>query len=94
MEIFLNLNEIGVNIKAPCILYIGQTYRYSPEYTFYIFSQQKYLIFFFFFFFAIFVYSFTKCCLFPSVTLLVHKIFTFYINGVLNCKCLASGPKG
>jgi len=26
---------------------IGQTYRYSPEYSFYIFSQQIYLILFF-----------------------------------------------
>ena len=25
---------------------------------------------------------------------LVHKIFTLYINGVLNCKCSALGPKG
>jgi len=25
---------------------------------------------------------------------LVHKIFTFYINGALNCKCTAPGPKG
>ena len=25
---------------------------------------------------------------------LVHKIFTFYINGVLNCECPAPGPKG
>ena len=25
---------------------------------------------------------------------LIHKIFTFYINGVLNCKCPAPGPKG
>ena len=24
---------------------------------------------------------------------LVHKIFTFYTNGVLNCKCPAPGPK-
>ena len=24
---------------------------------------------------------------------LVHKIFTFYVNGVLNCKCPAAGPK-
>ena len=28
------------------------------------------------------------------VSFLVHKIFTFYINGVLNCKCPAPGPKG
>jgi hypothetical protein len=25
---------------------------------------------------------------------LVHKIFTVYINGVLNCKCPAPGAKG
>jgi hypothetical protein len=25
---------------------------------------------------------------------LAHKIFTFYINGVLNCKCPAPGAKG
>ena len=25
---------------------------------------------------------------------LVHKIFTFYTNGVLNCKCPAPGPNG
>jgi len=25
---------------------------------------------------------------------LAHKIFKFYINGVLNCKCPAPGPKG
>jgi len=25
---------------------------------------------------------------------LVHKILTFYINGVLNCKCPAPGPEG
>jgi hypothetical protein len=24
---------------------------------------------------------------------LVHKIFTLYINGVLNCKCQAAGQK-
>jgi len=31
---------------------------------------------------------------FLMLPLLVHKIFTFYINGVLNCKCPAAGPKG
>ena len=25
---------------------------------------------------------------------LVHKIFTLYINGVLNCECPATGQKG
>ena len=33
------------NLYAPCILYIGQTYRYSPQYACYIFSQQIYLFF-------------------------------------------------
>jgi len=37
----------SINPYAPCILYIGQTYRTPPEYAFYIFSQQIYLINFF-----------------------------------------------
>jgi hypothetical protein len=32
------------NLQAAGILYIGQTYRYSPENAFYIFSQQIYVI--------------------------------------------------
>ena len=59
-----------INLYAPCILYIGQTYRYSPEYAFYIFSQQIYIYIFFSLSLAIFVYSFTKCRVFPNVTLL------------------------
>ena len=31
---------------------------------------------------------------FLMLPFLVHKIFTFYINGVLNCKCPAPGSKG
>jgi len=31
---------------------------------------------------------------FLMLSFLVHKIFTFYVNGVLNCKYPASGPKG
>jgi len=31
---------------------------------------------------------------FLMLPFLVHKIFTFYVNGVLNCKCPAPGPKG
>ena len=31
---------------------------------------------------------------FLMLPFLVHKIFTLYINGVLNCKCPAPGPKG
>ena len=31
---------------------------------------------------------------FLMLPFLVHKIFTFYINVVLNCRCPALGPKG
>ena len=31
---------------------------------------------------------------FLMLPFLVHKIFTFYINDVLNCKCPAPGSKG
>jgi hypothetical protein len=31
---------------------------------------------------------------FLMLPFLVYEIFTFYINGVLNCKCPAPGPKG
>jgi len=31
---------------------------------------------------------------FLKLPLLVHKIFTLYINGVLNCKCPAPGRNG
>jgi hypothetical protein len=30
---------------------------------------------------------------FLLLPLLVHKIFTFYLNGVLNCECPSPGPK-
>ena len=43
---FLYIQSTNIfNLYAPCILYIGQTYRYSPQYAFYIFSQQIYLTF-------------------------------------------------
>jgi len=32
------------NIYKPCVLYIGQAFRYSPQNAFYIFNQQIYLI--------------------------------------------------
>ena len=33
-----------VNLKAPCVLYIGQAFRYSPQNAFCIFNQQIYFI--------------------------------------------------
>ena len=79
------------NLQTPCILYIGQTYRSSPEYSFYIFSQQMHLIIFFLFSLTSLLFPHK---MFPILPFLVHKIFTFYTNGVLNCKCPAPGPKG
>jgi len=76
-------------------IYIGQTYRYSPDYCFYVFSQQIYLIIFFRLSLTIFVYpSLQNVVYFLILPFLVHKIFTFYINGVLNRKCPAPGPQG
>ena len=33
-----------INLQAPCVLYIGQASRYSPENAFYIFNQQIHFI--------------------------------------------------
>ena len=34
-----NSKRISINLYAPWILYIGQTYCFSPQYASYIFSQ-------------------------------------------------------
>jgi len=83
-----------LNLQAPCILYIRQTYRYSPEYAFYIFSQQMYLITFLDFLSPSSFIPPQNVVYFLMLPFLVHKIFTFYINGVLYCECPAAGPKG
>ena len=86
-------SSVEFNHNVPRILYIGQTYRNSPQYAFYTFSQQMHLITFF--------KTFSRhrhlpqnVVYFLMLPLLVHKIFTFYINDVLNCKRPAPGPKG
>ena len=33
-----------VKLRAPCVLYVGQAFHYSPENAFYIFNQQIYFI--------------------------------------------------
>ena len=83
-----------VNLEAPYILYIGQTYRYSPKYAFYIFRQQIYLIIFLEFNSPSSFIPPQNVVYFLMLSFLVHKILTFYINGVLNCKCPAPRSKG
>ena len=34
----------NINLQAPCVLYLGQAFHYSPENAFYIFNQQIYFI--------------------------------------------------
>jgi len=36
--------KTSLNLQAPCVLYIGQAFRYSPENAFYIFNLQIYFI--------------------------------------------------
>ena len=43
-----NLHHVPIrarfNLQAPCVLYVGQAFRYSPQNAFYIFNQQIYFI--------------------------------------------------
>ena len=80
-----NLRNHLLNLYAPRTIYIGQTYRYSTEYTFYIFSQQIYLIVFLDFLSPSLFIPSRNVAYFLMLPFLVHKIFTFYVNGVLNC---------
>ena len=73
---------------------IGQTYRYSSECAFYILSQQTHLIIFLDFISPSLFIPPQNFVYFLMLPFLVHKIFTFYINVVLNCRCHAPGTKG
>ena len=68
-------------------------YRSSPQYSFYIFSRQIYLIIFLDFISPSSFIPPQNVVYFLMLSFFVHKIFTSYINGVLNCKCPAPGPK-
>jgi len=61
-------------------IYIGQAYRNSPEYAFYIFSQIYYLIIVFRLSPSSFIPP-QNVVYFLTLTFLVHKIFALYING-------------
>jgi len=37
-------NIYHFNLQAPCVLYIGQEFRYGTENAFYVFNQQIYSI--------------------------------------------------
>ena len=37
-------NAVLLNLLAPCVLYIGQAFLFSPENAFYIFNQRIYFI--------------------------------------------------
>ena len=85
--------SLVINLQSPRVLYIGQAYRYSPEQAFYVFSQQIYCIIFLDFLSPSSFIPPQNVVYFLMLPFLVHKIFTFYINGLLNCKCPAPGPK-
>jgi len=75
-------------------IYIGQTYRYSPEYYFYIFSQKIYLIIFLDFISpSSFILPPQNVVYFLMLPFLVHKIFKFYINGVLKLNVQLQGQR-
>ena len=43
----LNISKVYIRthiLQAPCVLFIGQAFHYSPENAFYIFNQQIYFI--------------------------------------------------
>ena len=58
-------------------IYIGQTYRYPPEYSYYIFSQQIYLIIFLEFLSPSSFIPPQNVVYFLMLSILIHKIFTF-----------------
>jgi hypothetical protein len=76
------------------MLHIGQAYRYSPEYTFYIFSQQIYLMIFLDFLAPSSFIPPQNVVYFIMLLFLVYKLFTFDIHGVIKFKFPAPGPKG
>jgi hypothetical protein len=79
-----------INLKEPCVLYIGRAHRYPPNTPFYIFFPTNLRTKFFKlspFFFS------SKCRLFHNATFLVSVLFAFYIQGVLKFKCQISVPK-
>jgi hypothetical protein len=74
--------RIFINLQGPCVLYIGREYSYAPDVAFYIFSP---VISTEYFKHAAYSPCFSsKCRLFNNATFLVHVLFTFYIQCVLN----------
>jgi len=67
---------------------------YRAVYAFYMFGQQTHLIISLDFLSPSSFIPPQNVVYFLMLSFLVHKIFSFYINVVLNCKCSAPGPKG
>ena len=43
--LFLDRKDYNIlNLQAPCVLYTGQAFRYSPENAFHVFNQQIYFV--------------------------------------------------
>ena len=43
--VLIQMSPTAINLQAPCVQFIGQAFRYSPENAFYVFNQQIYFIF-------------------------------------------------
>ena len=82
-----NIYTFYINGVLNCKCPVGRVYRYSPEYPFYIFNQQIYLIIFLDFLLPSSSIPPQDVVYLLMLPFLVHNTFTVYINGVLNCKC-------
>jgi hypothetical protein len=77
---------MSLTFKEPCVLDIGQAYRYPPDVAFYIFFQQIQVL-------SILNtlhtlrFSLQSVVYFIMLPFLVHVLFTFCIQGVIKFKC-------